>query len=77
MPITTGPSGTNASTTNPRRTRPTFRLDQEAWLRTLVVAMETLLLVQAHRAQGGSYGPLSWSEDRTDEQHLGVLPDAF
>jgi hypothetical protein len=27
--------------------------------------------------QSASYCPLSWSEDRADEQHLGVLPDAF
>jgi hypothetical protein len=41
-----------------------------------MVAMEALLLVQAHRAQGGAYGPLSRSEDRTRHENFNVLEDA-
>jgi hypothetical protein len=42
-----------------------------------VVAMEALLLVQAHRAQGGSDRPGAWSENRPYEQHPSVPKDAL
>src|SRR5215218_1657017 len=39
--------------------------------------MEALLLVQSHRAQGGTDGPSTRSEDRSCEQQLGILPNAL
>jgi hypothetical protein len=39
--------------------------------------MESLLLVQAHRAQSGAHGPPAWGEDRTRKQYQGVLEDAL
>jgi len=54
-----------------------LRLDQLARSENSMVRVEALVLVQVHCPQGGSYGSLSWSEDRASEQHLGVLPDAF
>jgi hypothetical protein len=42
-----------------------------------VVAMEGLLLVQAHRSQGRTHRPIARSEDRTREQHLDMLEDAL
>ena len=78
MPTTSGdPSGTNASTTNPKSTRPTARLDQLARLKTRWEAVEALLLVQSHRAQGGTYGPCPRSEDRASQEHLSVPKDAL
>jgi hypothetical protein len=38
-----------------------------------VVAVEALLAVQVHCAQGGTYGPCARSEDRVNEEHLSVL----
>ena len=42
-----------------------------------VVAMELLLLVQAHRFQGRTHRPFARSEDRTREQHLHMLEDSL
>jgi hypothetical protein len=39
-----------------------------------MVAAEAPFLLQAHRLQGGGYGPLAGREDRTREQQLDVLP---
>jgi hypothetical protein len=42
-----------------------------------VVTVETPLAVQAHRAQGGTDGPPTRSEDGAHQEHLGVSPDAL
>ncbi len=39
--------------------------------------MEALLLVQAHRTQGGTERPGPWSEDRSYEQHPSVPKEAL
>src|SRR5215213_2712941 len=42
-----------------------------------VVAVESLLLIQAHRAQGGANSSASRSEDRACHEHLNMAPDAL
>jgi hypothetical protein len=42
-----------------------------------MVAAESPFIVQTYCSQGGGYGPFSRSQDRSDDQHLDVLPDAF
>jgi hypothetical protein len=42
-----------------------------------MVAMETSLLVQAHRTQGGTDGACAGSENGARQEDLGVLPDSF
>jgi hypothetical protein len=42
-----------------------------------MVAMEALLLVQAHCTQGRTDGAFAGSEDRACQEELGVLPDSF
>ena len=42
-----------------------------------MVAAEAPLFLQTHRSEGGSYGPLSRSQDRTCQKQLDMRPDAF
>ncbi len=42
-----------------------------------MVAMELLVLVQAHRFQGRTHRPFARSEDRTRHKQLDMLEDAF
>src|SRR5215212_4641847 len=41
-----------------------------------MVAMEALVLIQTHRPQGRAHRSPTRSEDRTHQEHLGILPDA-
>src|SRR5215218_180439 len=42
-----------------------------------MVAAEAPLFLHTHRSEGGSYGPLSRSQDRTRQERLNMRPDAF
>src|SRR5215212_3835558 len=42
-----------------------------------MVAVEALLLIEAHRAQSGANGSASRSEDRARDEHSNLSPDAF
>jgi len=42
-----------------------------------MVAMESLVSVQTHRAQGGAHRPFSRGEDRARQQYLDVLEDTL
>jgi hypothetical protein len=42
-----------------------------------MVAVEALMLVQSHRAQGGANGPASGSKDGARHEYLDVSEDAY
>jgi hypothetical protein len=42
-----------------------------------MVTMESLVLVQTHRTQGGAHGTPARGEDRARQQYLDVSKDAF
>jgi hypothetical protein len=42
-----------------------------------MVATEAPFLLQAHRSEGGGYGPPARGEDRARQERLGMVPDTL
>ena len=42
-----------------------------------MVTMEPLMLTQTHRTQGRTDRSPARSKDRTDQEHLGILPETL